>query len=66
MTIRTYATYLALLTVGTLGLFLGMFVQATTNSEYSSLIRVNAVCHAITEDSDISDCDYRNGAWYTK
>ncbi len=25
-----------------------------------------AVCHAITEDSDITDCSYRNGAWWTK
>lgn len=24
------------------------------------------VCHAVTEDSDITDCDYHNGAWWTK
>lgn len=24
------------------------------------------VCHAVTEDSPITDCDYRNGTWYTK
>lgn len=25
-----------------------------------------AVCHSMTEDSVITDCDYRNGTWYTK
>jgi len=29
-------------------------------------IATNPVCHAITEDSYISDCDYHNGAWYRK
>lgn len=24
------------------------------------------VCHAIQEDSDITDCEYHNGAWWTK
>jgi len=24
------------------------------------------VCHAPTEDSDITDCDYRDGGWYPK
>lgn len=24
------------------------------------------VCHAITEDSDITDCSYQNGTWYHK
>lgn len=24
------------------------------------------VCHAITEDSDITDCSYENGTWYRK
>ena len=28
--------------------------------------RTQAVCHALTEDSDITDCDYHNGAWWTK
>lgn len=28
--------------------------------------RTNPVCYAISEDSDISGCDYRNGAWYRK
>lgn len=28
--------------------------------------RTNPVCTAISEDSDISGCDYRNGAWYRK
>ena len=26
----------------------------------------NPVCHSITEDSNIYDCDYRNGTWYQK
>lgn len=25
-----------------------------------------AVCHAVTEDSVITDCDYHDGAWWTK
>ena len=25
-----------------------------------------AVCHAITEDSVITDCDYHDGGWYQK
>lgn len=25
-----------------------------------------AVCHSTTEDGTISDCDYRDGTWYTK
>jgi hypothetical protein len=25
-----------------------------------------AVCHSVTEDANITDCDYRNGGWYTK
>jgi hypothetical protein len=24
------------------------------------------VCHAMTEDSVITDCDYHNGAWWKK
>lgn len=28
--------------------------------------RNRPVCHALTEDSVMSDCDYRNGAWYRK
>jgi hypothetical protein len=24
------------------------------------------VCHAITEDSVITDCNYHNGAWWSK
>jgi len=34
---------------------LGAYWQAT-----------NSVCHAKTEDSVITDCDYRNGGWYRK
>jgi hypothetical protein len=26
--------------------------------------RVSGVCHAPTEDSNIVDCDYRNGGWH--
>lgn len=26
----------------------------------------NPVCHSVTEDSVITDCEYRNGAWYRK
>jgi hypothetical protein len=25
-----------------------------------------AVCHSITEDSDITDCSYHDGTWWTK
>jgi hypothetical protein len=25
-----------------------------------------AVCHSATEDSIITDCDYRHGAWYPR
>lgn len=28
--------------------------------------RHRAVCHAPTEDSAITDCDYRDGGWYRK
>lgn len=24
------------------------------------------VCHAVTEDSAITDCDYRDGGWYQR
>ena len=27
---------------------------------------IKAVCHSITEDSVITDCDYQNGTWYRK
>lgn len=33
---------------------------------YSGLKPTSPVCHAKTEDSVISDCDYHNGAWWTK
>jgi hypothetical protein len=26
--------------------------------------RASGVCHAPTEDSNIVDCDYRNGGWH--
>lgn len=25
-----------------------------------------AVCHSVTEDSTITDCDYRDGGWYQR
>lgn len=28
--------------------------------------RGTTVCHAVTEDSAITDCDYRNGGWYVR
>lgn len=24
------------------------------------------ICHAPSEDSDMTDCDYRNGGWYPR
>ena len=53
---------LGLLISAVLGVFVGMWVA----SGESASIHRYAVCHAITEDSVISDCTYQNGAWYRK
>jgi hypothetical protein len=31
-----------------------------------SIATNKAVCHAPTEDSQITDCDYHDGGWYQK
>lgn len=43
-------------------LFLGIWLL--TNPKPTNV--TIPVCHAITEDSDITDCDYHDGAWWTK
>lgn len=55
-TIYVLITILAIAAIWISGYITGQMVSDPTK----------AVCHAITEDSHISDCDYRNGAWYRK
>lgn len=49
--------FLTLVSVFALGYALGMLGPVVPNK---------AVCHSVTEDGPITDCDYRNGTWYTK
>lgn len=35
-------------------------------SDMSDIPPNTPVCHAITEDSDITDCSYHNGTWWTE
>lgn len=42
-----------------IGVIIGHHMDSDAN-------RTNPVCHSLTEDSVITDCDYRNGAWYRK
>lgn len=51
----------AVATIFTAGaIFLGMAIQANVHPIPAK------VCHAATEDTWPSDCDYRNGGWYQK
>lgn len=59
MNLRTFLAFVVIAVTLGVGVILGMSVQ-------TGLDRTKAVCHAITEDSVISDCDYRNGTWYHK
>lgn len=67
---QAIGTILAILGITSLIIFYGyaMYLRGQTDEK-----RTNPVCHTIVdengrtaEDADISDCDYRNGAWYRK
>jgi len=48
-------TVVALLVAFTLGIVVDMAVNQAT-----------PVCHSVTEDGPITDCEYRDGGWYQK
>jgi hypothetical protein len=56
---RTYQALVAILVI--LAILVVVDIWVTVANSHSK-----AVCHAITEDSDITDCDYQNGTWRTK
>lgn len=56
---RTYVALVAILAIVAILLVVDIAVQLRQN-------RTQAVCHSITEDSDITDCSYQNGVWTTK
>jgi hypothetical protein len=57
---------ISLLTIALLVIFVQTMTIANIDLQIHSFGSKLAVCHSITEDSDIYDCDYQNGAWYQK
>jgi len=54
-----------------LGIAMGVATLLVTGFCGGWLVGIHAddeapVCHSVTEDSVIRDCDYRNGAWYAR
>ena len=50
------------------GILVGRELFTPTLSIGAKVVEIlpEPVCHALTEDSDITDCYYDNGAWRTK
>lgn len=65
----TYNQKFGVLVFVQLVFLVGLVLGAGGKSDSASMGRMIAaqpVCYAVTEDSDITGCDYRNGAWYRK
>lgn len=60
MSNRTFWTFVVISVIMGIALIWGSGAQMGALLEKQT----NPVCHAITEDSDMSDCSYHNGAWY--
>lgn len=61
------AMIIGALAVAVLAGVAGMGLEAATAVRPGpTVVTVTTVCHSAEEDSPMTDCDYRNGAWHRR